>query len=420
MTKSSTALVAFLMGMMILITSAIADVVIESGYYSLKSSTKTTMGKLANDVDSFSVNLIGTFKVDDEIYAESEETIKYDMVNQRREGIGTNMEKGEIHESYYYEDTKQRISKDFKTSKYYVWTKSKNSRMNNEEEKIFENPFEEEQVADAEKIVDAFVGNLQDIVEVEEIDGKKIYIGNLSDAQVPSLINAISSFVFKYSIFDEYTAKRMGVPYPNSNIYVTEVSGKAIEDANGILETLIGSASISADDKNGFTHIYTVEFSIDIKDINNTIVMPPNLEGQEVEYNEDIGINLDEKYIGKYKNDIVKQKDNAFIKIGERNLEITSVQDNRLYGRYYEVYDDESEEAAKDFEFIAEKGNLNYYMAFKYKDDDGEERTGLIQRGDGMQNLYLIFDVEISEDGNGYSYQTYDEDFNSHFIRVFD
>ncbi|NLY43546.1 MAG: hypothetical protein GX066_06205 [Clostridiaceae bacterium] len=419
MTKRSTAIGAFLVGMMILITSAFADVMIESGYYSLKNSVKATMKKLSEEVDNFSVNVAATFKIDDKIYAEAEEVCKFDMVNQAKETIGTNMEKGEITESYYYADTKQNISKDSKTGKYYVWNKKKNKGMNNED-KIFENPFEDERVMDAEKIADAFVGNLQDVIEVEEIDNKKVYIGNLSDAQVPSLINAISSFIFKHSIFDEYTTKRMGVPYPKSNVYVTSISGKAIENSDGILESIIGSASISADDKNGITHTYTVEFSFDIKDINNTTVTPPDLEGQEVEYNEDSEYVFDEKYVGKYKNDIVKLEHNSFVKVGERYLEITSVVDGKVYGRYYEVYNEAYEESPVDFEFIAEAGESSYYSAFKYNDKNGEEKTGLIQKRQGKQNIYLLFDVEISEDGYGYSYLSYNEDFDNNFVRIFE
>jgi hypothetical protein len=38
--------------------------------------------------------------------------------------------------------------------------------------------------------LDAFVAILQDVIQVEESDGKKMYFGILSDTQVPPLINA--------------------------------------------------------------------------------------------------------------------------------------------------------------------------------------------------------------------------------------
>ncbi len=72
---------------------------------------------------------------------------------------------------------------------------------------MIENPFEEEQVKDAEKVLDALVGNLQDAIQVEEYSGKKMYVGNLSETQIPSAVNAISSFIFKYNILDEWDAK---------------------------------------------------------------------------------------------------------------------------------------------------------------------------------------------------------------------
>lgn len=420
MTKSSTAIGAFFIGMTLLITSAIADVVIESGYYGLKNSAKTTMEKLTNEVDSFTVNVSATLKIDEETYVETENVIKYDMANQAKEDTGIQMEKGEeFRESYSYEDTKQHISKDYNTGKYYVWKKVKG--VHNNEDKILENPFEEEQAEDVEKIVDAFVGSLQDVIQVEEIDNKKIYIGNLSDTQVPSLINALFSFAFKYSIFNEHNIKKWNAPYPNSNIYITNISGKAVENEDRILENIIGRASVSAEDGNGIPHTYTVEFSIEIKDINNTTVTPPDLEGQEVEYSRGPGFYFDEKYLGIYKNDIVKQEGNSFVKQGERILEITAVQADKLTGRYYEVYKDEyaPEKPAKNFEFTAERIHPgDYYLVFKYNDSNGEQKTGMIHQSGGIQNLDVKFDVEIQE--NGYFYYDYDEDYNSEFIRVFE
>src|SRR5690606_37388565 len=130
------------------------------------------------------------------------------------------------------------------------------------------------------------------------------------------VLNAISSFAFKYGILDEWNADRLDVPYPKSNIYVIEASGKAIENEDGIIESGIFTASMSAQDSKGTEHIYSLEFSIDIKDINNTVVKAPNLDGQKVTYSKE-GYEFDNKYIGKYKNDIVKKEDNSFVKVGE-------------------------------------------------------------------------------------------------------
>jgi len=417
LSKRTAALCAFVVGTVVLVTSAFADVMIESGYYSLKNSAKTTMAKLTTEVDNFTINIIASAKVDDQVFVETNERIKYDMVQQARESTGKNNEKGEITENYNYSDKNQNIYKDFQTGKYHVYYKR-----HQDDYKILGNPFEEEQAEDVEKIVDAFVGSLQDTIQVEQIDGKKVYIGNLSDTQVPSLMNAILSFALKYSVFDERTIKESNFPYPKTNIFISSVSGKAVENENGILESIIGRISLTADDKDGSTHLYTVELSIEIFDVNNTAVNKPDLTGEDVEYSRGSGYSFDEKYIGTYKNDIVGLEGNTFVKKGERILEITSVQDNKLMGTYREVYNDvyESDDSMVSFDFITDDFNSGYYLAFHYQDKNGEDKTGIIQRGDGMQNLNVVFDVEIDEDGNGYSQRNYDENFDNNFIRVFE
>src|SRR5690606_2421279 len=105
--------------------------------------------------------------------------------------------------------------------------------------------------------------------------------GNLSETQIPSVVNAISSFIFKYSILDEWSAKNLDVPHPKSNIYLTKATGKAIENEDGIIESAIFTASMSAQDSKGIEHIYSLDFSIDIKDVNSTIVKAPNLDGKK-------------------------------------------------------------------------------------------------------------------------------------------
>lgn len=416
--KKSAMFGVFILGVLIFATSAFADIMLGSGYHSLKNSAKITAEKLTNEVDNFSVDVIMSLKVDGETLMESIDNTKFDIANQAQEINGTNLEKGEIRESYRYIDEEQSIYKNFEDGSYNVIEKQKS---NNNDRKIFENPFEEERVTDAEKIMDAFVGSLEDIIQIEESGGKKIYMGNISDTEVPPLVNAVSSFALKYSIINDYTAERLDIPYPKSNIYVIDASGKAIENGEGIIESGIFTSSISAEDSNGTEHVYTVEFSIDVKDINNTVVAAPNLDGQKVTYTKE-GLEFDTKYIGKYKNDIVKMENNSFVKIGERIVEITSVDEEGMTGRYYEVYNEGYEtDMVRDFEFSSNYDESSHYTILNYADSNGEKQKGVIHRT-GVQNISVSFDVTFNEDDNGnvngYSYSSYDDDFDSHFIRI--
>ena len=414
--KKSKILGMVVLGAVILVTSAFADIALGSGYYNLKSSMKTTASKLIDDVDNFSVDVIVTTKVDGKTFAESTSNMKYDIKNKAREESGTDLQKGKITENYSYHDENQRIYKNFEDGSYNV-VEIQKSRKN--DSKIIENPFEEEQAIDAEKIMDAFVGSLENVIQIEESDNKKIYIGNISDKEIPSLVNAISSFAFKYSILDEWTVERLNIPSPKSNIYVKDASGKAIENEEGILESGIFTASMAAKDSKGTEHIYTVEFSIDIKDINNTVVAAPNLDGKEVSYTKE-GFEFDEKFIGKYKNNIVEVEDNSFVKRGERIFEITSVEKGNVKGRYYEVYNEGYEpDTVRNFDFSTKYDESEFYTILNYTDNKGEKKQGVMHRSN-MQDLYVSFEVEFDEDRNGYRSNNFDDSFNSEFVRVFE
>ncbi|NLL81983.1 MAG: hypothetical protein GX231_06725 [Tissierellia bacterium] len=414
--KKSKIFGMFVLGAVLLLTSAFADIALGSGYYNLKTSIKTTAAELTDGVDNFSVDLIATAKVDGKVFAESISNIKYDINKQAIEISGTDLQKGKTIENYSYHDENQRIYKNFEDGSYSVIERHK-SRKN--DHKIIENPFEEEQAIDAETIMDALVGGLENLIQIEETDNKKIYIGNISDKEIPSLVNAISSFVFKYSLLDEWTVERLNIPSPKSNIYVKEASGKAIENEEGILESSIFTASMSAKDSKGIEHIYTVEFSIDIKDINSTLVSAPNLDGKEVNYTKE-GYEFDEKFIGQYKSNIVEVEGNSFVKRGERIIEITSVANGNLKGSYYEVYDDGYEtNSLGSFEFSSNYDESEHYTIINYRNSKGEMKQGVMHRSN-MQDLYVSFGVEIDGDGRGYRSDISDDSFTSEFVRVFE
>ena len=414
--KKTATICAFVFGAMILATSAFADIMLGSGYYSLKNAVKTTIGKVTSEVDNFSADTMISLKIDGKVFAESTSNAKFDIKNKAKESIDKDFKKGEVRENYWYSDENQSIYKKFDDGSYEVIEKRKNK---NETSRIIENPFEDEQVKDAEKVLDAFVGSLQDTIQVEESAGKKMYVGNLSETQIPSVVNAVSSFIFKYSILDEWNAKRLDVPHPKANIYLIKAAGKAIENEDGIIESGIFTASMSAQDSKGIEHIYSLDFSMDIKDVNSTVVKAPNLDGQKVTYSKE-GYEFDSKYIGKYKNDIVKEKDNSFEKVGERFIEINSVENGNIKGKYYEVYDEGYEaDTVRSFDFYSNYDESIHFTIIHYINDKGEKKKGIIDRT-GSQNIRVSFNATIEEDNSGYSCSNDEDGFDNTFIRIFE
>ena len=418
--KKTTTICTFVLGLAILTGVALADTMLGSGYHNFKNSVKTTTAKLTGDVDNFSANLTLNAKIDGETFVGSVNDTKYDIADQAEESNESYIENGEIREQYSYSDKNQSIYKNSKDDTYNVYKKIKNHNI-----KTIKNPFDDEQVKDLENILDAFVGSLEDVIQVEESNGKKMYTGNLSETQIPPLVNAISSFAFKYGILDEWNANKLGVPYPKSNIYLVNASGKAIENEDGIIESGIFTASISAQDNKGVEHIYSLDFSIDIKDINNTVVKAPNLDEQKVVYVREESYEFDSKYIGKYKNDIVREEDGSFDKIGERFVEITSIEDGNIKGKYYEVYNEGCEpDIVRSFDFYSNyKETSTDLSIIHYTNDMGENQEGIIDKS-SVQNIRVLFnaDIDIQEDGSGYSYSNtpFEEKFDDNFIRIFE
>ena len=109
------------------------------------------------------------------------------------------------------------------------------------------------------------MGNLKDIVQVAEADGKKMYTANLTESQVPATVNALSSFALKYSLMDG--RNEQGIPNLASDIYVKDAGAKVIENKNGLIESAVGSINFVGKDKNGTERSFSLEISIDITDV---------------------------------------------------------------------------------------------------------------------------------------------------------
>lgn len=418
--KKATAFCAVVAGAAIFTTSALADVVIGSGYYSLKDAVKQTSKTLTKDMDNFTLDASVTLRADGAEIVTGSGTIKVDAVSKKMESIGsiTSAKEG-TEESYTYNADDKSIYRTDE-NKYVVY-----ERIPEDDRKFMpEDIFEEEIAADAEKLLDAFVGNLKDLVQVEENDGKKMYIGNVSDAQIPTVANAAMSFMLKYSIFDDRYSHEAGLPALETDIYVKEVSGKAVENEMGILENAVIMGTLVGKDKNGVEHTISGECALTLRDIHQTAVTEPNLDGKDVEYvaatakDEKRG-ELGQRYVGKYKIDIIDTQDDQFVKIGERVFEITSIDGKNFTATYAEQYKDgNAPEVVRNYSMNGHYSDEQYEYVLEYTDENGNQAYGTMMPEQG--DVRVNFGVEFAPEGSGYSISS-DFDFRSNtFIRVFD
>lgn len=404
MGKRAVSLCALVVGATLLATSALADVMIGSGYNNFKDAVKTTAAALTGEADSFTLEMTSDVKFDGESLNYQSNVLKADVKGNKAESTSryTDQKRG-TSDRYFYTDSTMSVSKLSQEDIYHVIQREDNDVMSSR----ISNPFEDEMADDAEKIVDAMVGSLKDVIQIEENDGKKMFTGNITEAQVPALINAVLSFGVKYSIADSNIAKEYGIPALTSDIYVRDASGKAIANADGILESIVGKGSIIGKDKNGGDHVLTVELAVNVAGVNSTSVETPNLEGKNVEYHQETrSSGFSKKYIGTYKDDIVDENGEGLEKIGERVLEITSIEGDTVTGKYYETYRDGvvPQESPLSFEFTGNSHKYGYSFAADYTDLDGETKTLSVHSDGGVEGQSITLELDrVQTSSDGYS-----------------
>lgn len=107
--------------------------------------------------------------------------------------------------------------------------------------------------------------------------------------------------------------------------------GSAIENKAGYLENVTGDITLSGKDKNGVQHDLNLNVIVKLSEVGNTKITMPDLTGAKVE-KVSYSNGFSSKYVGKYKTISLWRKDGKFVKIGERMLEITSVDNDKVKG----------------------------------------------------------------------------------------
>lgn len=383
--KKTATLVSFTVGTLLLATTALADITSKSGYEELKDSIKLTAEQTSEKYDSFTLDFSMALKDNGKTIMNNNEVGKFDRKNSASESLSTGLSlNGDKRSSQSYSDKTTVIHTSAGDPTYYVTEYTKERK-----EEIFSNPFKEEEAEDLEKIADALVGSLKDhVVVTENSDGTKALSGSLTEVQIPSLINAVASFQLKQE-FNGNGNQGSSMPHLTKDVFVKEVTGSAKVNPDGVMESILGTAVLSGKDEQGTVHEISIEALIKVKDINSTKVSKPNLEGKKVIKNvakdySDSEISNPEKFIGKFKNDIVIEKDGKFVKVGERTLDITKMDNKNVAGRYSETYKQGFENYASDFSELTftaqiekdQRGNADF---------EGTSKSGEKVRG----NIYF-------------------------------
>ncbi|MFS0726391.1 hypothetical protein [Paenibacillus sp. 1P07SE] len=419
LSKKAISVAAFALGACVFVSTALADLAVGTGYDRLKATTKHTAAQLANGLDNYTFETSFTLKSNGNVLQEMNSVSKYDTVMQTREETSTTKSgSGEITTRYSYSDKERAIWQNSFDEKYYVteyghgWNAYRNDRMSN--------PFEQDGAAEVERIIDAVIGNLKEQVQVDEVaSGAVTYSGSLSEAQVPSLVNAVASFGVKQFVTDQARLDlEQQIPKLTSDVFVKKVTGTAVEDEAGLLKQLTGELILSGKDSAGVLHEISISAIFSLVDVGTTVVTAPDLTDASVETVG--GSGFSSMHEGTYRNDIVMEKNGALVKIGERTLIISSVDGNTISGSYSEDVRPEFLAAYGDeykFTFEHTFTSSNAMNFITYTNPQGEQEQGQLSLG-SLGRVYLQLNIEVLDE---YSYRSNDQPYyNGDFNRVFE
>lgn len=389
--KKTAIIISFALGTAMFATTAMAEVVSKSGYDQLKDSLKYTADSCTTKLPNYTMDMSFVIKDNGTIISSENSVIKCDVSKQAMEDVSTSLKGSTKEERYSYSDKNLRINKSSDQNIYYVTEYTKP-----QEDNSFKNPFKEKRASDVERMADALVGNLKDYVVVNQnSDGSKQLSGSLTESQIPALANAVVSYISKDTFGNSHNPDDIKMPKITKDIFVKEVKGNMLVNKDGLVQNVLGTGVISGKDENGKEHTLTFELLGKISNVNSTTVKKPDLSGKKVE--KSVAKDYDklsnpEKYIGKYKTDILIEKENKFEKIGERFVDITQIDDKSVTGSYHEEYSKGYEEYGtdkKDFKFNVKFEKEGFNAPINVTDSSGTSIKGNISINPHSAKVYF-------------------------------
>jgi hypothetical protein len=412
--KKTTTILSFMIGSVMFTTTAIAQVLTKSGYDQLKDSVKYTAESATTKLTSYTADMSVVLKDNNTVIYSEDSLSKVDVSKGVKETSTTKLDGSKKTEDYNYSYKNGNISKNSDQNIYYT-----TEYASPQESSISNNPFKEESADDMEKIADALVGNLKDAVVVtQNADGSKTLSGSLTESQIPALINAVVSLQSKNEFGrSNNPTNESTVPKITKDVFVKEVKGNMVTTKDGLIQSVLGSGVVSGKDEKGVEHKFTFELLAKMTGVNSTKVTKPDLTGKKVEKNVEKDyskLTNPKKYLGKYKTDILIEKDAKFIKIGEKFLDITAVDDKGVSGRYYEQYVKGYEDYVtdkKDFKFDAKfEKDSGLNATFNSGNDSNNKTTGSIYID--IQSAVINFNTNENISGKIMSGNQYSKVFN--------
>lgn len=353
--KRPLSIMALVLGVALFATAAFADLTAGSPYGEFKQAIKQSVSMLGSSSwSNYTETTLISFSLDGQLKNREEHVRRHDAEHQLYESQSIHWSEGEEHSYLEYTDgVKDQLIE--KSSDSDIWFVYEDYPAANRYDSILtSDPFEEDPRAeDIERIVDAALGNLTSLVQMElNTDGSKRFHGSVINAQLPTLVQALSSF---------YASSSGALGYAQSNTHLREfqieqISGEAWQNTSGLLHKVEASLRFSGTDSEGVVHAGLIEIGLDIDQIGTTTVTLPDLSGLKVEthpyYGRPYALDdesavavplLASKDFGHYRSNVYRLGADGWELYGAKDIYFSENGDS-IDVRYTERYNDRDEE----------------------------------------------------------------------------
>ncbi|WP_282942116.1 hypothetical protein [Paenibacillus sp. RC67] len=275
----------------VMITTGLSAMASTSGYDTYKAAFKNT-----KTIQNVSVQAQSVLQDNGNELTSANGTFKLSPQNHLASGSVTVKSSGAEQSLLFYKQADGTVVKPSTSDVYYVQQEGKVKRDTNKKQ---ESDVMSQQI---ETVIDALVGNLKDYVTVDsKSDGTKQVAVELTNSQIPAVVNAIAPIAIKQATsghkwdkekksdsptkpipFDEYTLNA-NVPQLTQDIKIDKVAVKADINAANYIEHQQADITVSGKDANGTAHVLTLHLNAYLSNYNNTTPDSVDLAGKQVQ-----------------------------------------------------------------------------------------------------------------------------------------
>ncbi|TVY02927.1 hypothetical protein [Paenibacillus cremeus] len=275
----------------VMISTGFSAMAATSGYDAYKSALKNT-----KTLQNVSVQAQANLQDNGTTLSSADSSFKLGIGSKTASGSVKVTDNGSDQSVIFYKQSGSTVAKPGSSDVYYV--KQEGSQKKFREKKDNSSDEMSQQV---ETVIDALVGNLKDYVTINDnADGSKQIGIDLSNAQIPAVVNAIAPIAIKQAtkehkekpvaagktdqpeLFDEH-ALAANIPHLTQDIKIEKVTVKATVNADNYIEQQQADITVSGKDDTGAAHQLTVHLNANLSEFNTTTPDTIDLTGKQTQ-----------------------------------------------------------------------------------------------------------------------------------------